>query len=702
MCNINILITICCVLLIILILRLVLSLYDYSNNKSCFSNNSNYKSLEMYLKSKNAPSSILDLPLFNFYINSSHNSYLDSAQVGGISSASNTLRCLQMGARCIELDISRDTKDVPIVTHKDVDLKTSLLSDHFQIIEKNAFLNTNDPLFIFLEIYNMNYEDYAKNIEKLITQFLGPRLYEFTLSQVFKNKANDINKYLPNVPIKKLLGKICIIINYFGMNIGDGLKHRNKYLAPVVHATTDEPNGGWYGINSKSIIFGQPETAQIDNVFKNLGRVYTANLISAIKSSDNYNIQPYIDNGYSFNAINFTSKTNKDLTYNLEFFKSSNILPKNYYETNDGTLESIKEFKISYFFINTYYKWIQNATFNPVPVDILDHNVPLIPNTNSYPRLLVNHAYSNNCFWKFNNMTLNMQSNGNLVIYNKNKIINSIDTNSPNAVLIVNNDGELMIYSADGKNKLWTSNSNVDDIKIGSCNNYTTLSPDDLLKDFGRYADCPSEFKHTGLTCYSPEKSKSSDFGLGTDELADCPDGYDNTLTTCHRWGTSFQRDYFSKAGASINTDKKNCEKRFGTGNCEIRGVAGSRLARAKNCEIEAKYYNYKNPELYVDDGLTTMGARCYIHAHTIGSIKTYGSCPPKKDSSGTLLDPEKAKHYTTKTGAFCYVNCENEYGPGYYNNGTSCWRDPRSLSSSSMTCNSDEYKFTTPIIWGS
>ena len=713
MCDIKILINICCVLLILILLILVILLCKSSKNQLCkssknqvyFNNKPQSKSLELYLKSKNAPSTILDLPLFNFYINSSHNSYLDSVQIIGNSSANNTLRCLQMGARCIELDISKDTKgitdpvnplmyipilkDIPVVSHKKTDASTSVLRDHLEIIKNNAFLNTNDPLFIFLEIYDTQYEEYMENIGKLIKHHLGSRLYEFTLDKVFKSNSNDIDKYLPNVPIKNLLGKICIIINYFGMNVGNGLEYRDKYLAPVVHATTDEPKNGWYDNNSKSIISGQAETSQIKNSFKSLVRVYPSNLFSAISSESNYYIQPYIDNGYSFIAINFVSVQNKYLEYNLEFFKSSNILPKNFYETNVGTLESIKLYR--------GMNWIQNATFNSVPISILDHNTPLIPQfARSYPRLLANHAYSNNCTWNFNDMTLKMQDDGNLTISKNNQIIKSTNTGgNPGAVLVISRNGDITIYSSqNGDNILWESRTNINDIKIGNCYNYNILSydTDKIMKDFGRLADCPSEFKHMGLTCYRPEISKSSDFGLGTDELADCPDGYVNTLTSCHRIGTSFQRDYFSQAGRSIDTDKKNCEKRFGKDNCEIRGVPGSRLARAKNCEIEAKYYNYKNPELYVDDNLTTMGARCYIHAHTLGSIKNYGQCPPLND---------KNKKYITKTGAFCYVNCEKEYGPGYYNNATSCWRDPETRSSDVMTCDSNEYKFTTPIIYG-
>ena len=695
MCDIKILINICCVLLILILLSIVIFLYKSSKNPLCFNNKSQSKSLELYLKSKNAPSTILDLPLFNFYINSSHNSYLDSVQILGDSSANNTLRCLQMGARCIELDIFKDTKginpiypknylpilkEIPIVSHKRTDASTSYLSNHLEIIKNNAFLNTNDPLFIFLEIGDTQYEEYMENIGKLIKHHLGSRLYKFTLSQVFESNSNDIDKYLPNVPIKNLLNKICIIINYFGMNVGNGLEYRNKYLAPVVHATTHEPKNGWYGNNSKSIISGQAETSQIENSFKNFSRVYPSNLLSVVNSNYNYNIQPYIDNGYSFNAINFTSELNKGLEYNLEFFKSSNILPKNFYETNNGTLESINLFKQS-------FKWIKNATFNPVPVSILNHNMPLYPqNAKSYPRLLVNHAYSNNCTWKFNDMILKMQDDGNLTISKNNKIIISTKTqNNPGAVLVVEQNGNLIIYSQNGNNILWNTNFNINDIKIGNCNNYNILSSDtdELLKDFGRLADCPNSYTHIGVSCYKSEISKSSDFGLGIYESVDCPPGYYNDGTNCtfKGFGRGTGRDdvfydgWSKCASDDADGNKTNCEK------------YGARVY--PKCQFLAKKYGYTYPEKWTNDGCCLCSPESGYRQF---SLKEAGVCPPSNDTKNK---------YTTKTGALCYVNCEKEYGTGYYNNGSSCWKDPEIISSNSMTCQNDEYKFDTDIYLG-
>ncbi len=193
-----------------------------------------------------------------------------------------------------------------------------------------------------------------------------------------------------------------------------------------------------------------------------------------------------------------------------------------------------------------------------------------------------------------------------------------------------------------------------------------------------RVADCPPGYTNWGATCHRDADSKTSDLGYGSKPTANCPEDSTNNGITCYYPGHSFQREYFSKAGQDVYSDRDDCENKYGNGNCEIQGVWGSRLARPKNCEIEARKFGYRYPERYTDDGLTTMGARCYRSPKTYGTISDVGECPPG---------------YRTTGLAWCYVNCEEKYGPGYYNNGTSCWRDVSDLGMDSMTCKPGEFK---------
>ena len=90
-------------------------------------------------------------PLTDYFISSSHNTYLLGKQVHGYSSIEGYIHALQRGCRCIEIDIW-DGDNGPIVTHG----RTLTSSVDFKLvidtIRKYAFISTPYPLIISLEI----------------------------------------------------------------------------------------------------------------------------------------------------------------------------------------------------------------------------------------------------------------------------------------------------------------------------------------------------------------------------------------------------------------------------------------------------------------------------------------------------------------------------------------------------------------------
>lgn len=148
--------------------------------------------------------------------------------------------------------------------------------------------------------------------------------------------------------------------------------------------------------------------------------------------------------------------------------------------------------------------------------------------------------------------------------------------------------------------------------------------------------------------------------GLGPYETADCPPGYyiDGTMCTFKLFTTPSSQ-WFSKFGVKHSTDMKNCEAKHGVGNCEAVGVSSSRKALRK-CSLQAKDKGYANwehwgqmmvaPVLFARDGDSSVLRTRQCVLLTMTSL--------------------------ANTGILCYIDCEKEYGKGYYNNGTSCFLD--------------------------
>lgn len=254
---------------------------------------------------------LLDKPLNEFYINSSHNSYLNSIQHVSISNHNMLKNILQLGARCIEIDISY-INNIPIVAHGTAKFITTsfiYLDKILDTIIKYGF-NTSDPLIIFCEIFNPENKIFNENIKKLfINKFKDKLLLPNNLpysSEISKSKLisiNNKNNFIANKPIKLFLNKVILF----------GTIDNYDILRDILFPTDNFLNWEDTDPRVKNIYTGD----QLSKIYK------TEGLYSFL--SFNINFIDFWKNNYKLIGMNYQMK-DKLLYEYLKYFKSYSFI----------------------------------------------------------------------------------------------------------------------------------------------------------------------------------------------------------------------------------------------------------------------------------------------------------------------------------------------------------------------------------------
>lgn len=142
----------------------------------------------------------LTLPLTEYLINSSHNTYLLGRQIAGISSIEPYIQVLSEGCRCVEIDVW-DGEEAPIVNHGRTFSSSISFESVIEAINEYGFQTSPLPIIVSFEIH-CDFANQAKMVEIMKRVFGDKLVTEPLMSNMFSLPSPLDLKYKVLIKVK--------------------------------------------------------------------------------------------------------------------------------------------------------------------------------------------------------------------------------------------------------------------------------------------------------------------------------------------------------------------------------------------------------------------------------------------------------------------------------------------------------------------
>ncbi|KAG5940371.1 hypothetical protein E4U59_002481 [Claviceps monticola] len=217
------------------------------------------------------PKSLLDRsrPLPEYYISSSHNTYLMAHQLYGSSSASAYETALKTGSRCVEIDAWDNSADAdePKVTHgftlvSHIPFRTvceTIRAVHDEEVAMATFDSTFIRTPILLSLENHCKAHGQRRLAAIMKEVFGERLLSEPIRRKGRGEQEDNNVH---VSLADLEARICVIVEY---RLGENEAEQPEGLEPTSESSELNSDSG-------------PENAELETAeSKNAQREYEDN-----------------------------------------------------------------------------------------------------------------------------------------------------------------------------------------------------------------------------------------------------------------------------------------------------------------------------------------------------------------------------------------------------------------------------------------